>query len=78
VRDHVHPGGPRIGKGREDQLPGIKDGGRGIAQEGYAAIFLGLPEGEAPSPPFLLDSKVEGVVVVAGVAEAELPVMEED
>ncbi len=78
VRDDVEADRPGIGQHGEDQLAGVEDGRRGIAQQRHAAVLLRHPERQPTGRPFLLHAKVERVIVIPAVPVGKLPPPQED
>ena len=75
--DDVDPRPPRIREDGVDQFPRIEDGRGGIAQQRHPRVLFGLPERPASRFPLRLHTLIERVVVVPGIAKAELTILEE-
>ena len=63
---------------RKDELPGIENRRRGIAQQGHPAVLAGVPQRQPARFPLALDLEVERVVVPPDVAIRELFPREQD
>ena len=70
--ENVQTSCPGIGEQGVDQLARIEHRRGRIAQQRYARILLRLPEGPPALLPFSLHALIERIIIVPGVAIAEL------